>query len=275
VLEKTLSRDNPLKKSAHGTDALAVVAAGLLLVGFLLFHGAELLNSGPHLYVALAVTLAFSLLALAARGVGPSGALAGGAIAFIMAGRETRMFWVLLLVFFLTLAATRLRDSRKRQLRVAESRTGRTASQVMANLFFAGLATAAPPVHAWQLLALAAMAELAADTTSSEIGTAFPGKTVLITSWEPVAPGTDGGISIGGTLAGSAAALVVAACAFALGLITLSGAAVVTAAAILGALVDSFLGALLERRGRLNNDAVNLLSTGAALGIASLLIMVL
>jgi uncharacterized membrane protein len=36
-------------------------------------------------------------------------------------------------------------------------------------------------------------------------------------------------------------------------------------------IVDSFLGALLEQRGYLNNDLVNLLSTAAAAGIAWLL----
>ena len=250
---------------------LALIAAGGLLLAFVFLHRAELLHWDSHLYLAVAVTLAFSLLAWIARGVTASGAVAGAAIACIMCGRAIRMFWVLLNVFFLTLAATRIGSSRKQQLRVAEARAGRSASQVMANLFFAGMVVTTRSLDAWQLLALAAMAELTADTTSSEIGTAFPGRTVLITTWESVDPGTDGGVSITGTLAGTLAAVIVAVCAVALNLISFPGAAIVVGAAIAGMSVDSILGASLERRGRLNNDAVNLLSTGAAVGIAALL----
>jgi uncharacterized membrane protein len=45
-------------------------------------------------------------------------------------------------------------------------------------------------------------------------------------------------------------------------------AAIVALAAILGLLVDSLLGAIFERRGWLNNDGVNFLSTlVSALGV--------
>ena len=46
----------------------------------------------------------------------------------------------------------------------------------------------------------AALSEAAADTTSSEVGQAF-GKTArLVTTWSPVTPGTDGAVSLAGTM---------------------------------------------------------------------------
>lgn len=216
---------------------------------------------------SLYITVAFAVAALFARGVDLSGAVAGSAVAFVLAARDLRMFWVLLLVFALTLAATRLGSSRKRQLHAAEASRGRSASQVMANLGLAGLLVALAPAG-WQLLALAALAEAAADTCSSEVGTAWAGRTVLLTTGKPVEAGIDGGVSLHGTAAAVAAAVLVALLARVSGLVSTHLALTVVYAGVLGMLLDSLLGALLERRGWLNNDAVNLLGTATAVGIA-------
>jgi uncharacterized protein (TIGR00297 family) len=220
--------------------------------------------------MTLSITAAFAALGRIARGVNTSGALAGAAIAFILTGRDARAFVVLLVVFVVTLAATRLGRSRKQQLHVAESESGRSASQVMANLSLAGLLLAIPDFHASYLLALAALAEVAADTASSEIGSAFPGRTILITTGKDVTPGTDGGISFSGTLGAALASMTVAGTAGMLGLASAPQTAIIAGAGIFGMLADSVLGAALERRGYLNNDAVNFLGTAAAVGLAEL-----
>src|SRR5260370_28990625 len=180
------------------------------------------------------------------------------------------MFWILLVVFAITLGATRLGSDRKQQLRSAERADGRSASQVVANLGIAAVAVALAPAG-WPVYALAALAEAAADTASSEIGMAFPGETVLITSWQRVPAGMDGGISLRGTAAAVAAAAVIAAIGRVAGPVTGHHASIVVYAGFLGTLVDSVLGALLERRGWINNGVVNLLSTAAAVGIAWLM----
>jgi uncharacterized protein (TIGR00297 family) len=239
-----------------------------MVVGFVLFRRPE--PAATQLLAPVGITVAFALLAWYARGVNWSGALAGSVIAFILAAREIRIFCVLLAVFALTLIATRVGAARKRQLRTAEAEDGRSASQVMANLGVAGLIVALAP-SGWTLLALAALAEAAADTSSSEIGMAFPAKTVLITTWRPVAPGIDGGISLRGTAAAIAAAALVALAGSVLGLVTTHHAAAIVYAAFLATLLDSVLGAVLERRRWINNDLVNLISTAAAAGIAWLL----
>ena len=226
-------------------------------------HGA-----GPSWIRVLIITIAFAAIGRLARGVNTSGMLAGGVIAFIIAGRELKAFWVLLVVFLLTLVATRAGRSRKQQLHVAEPGSGRSASQVAANLGVAALCLALPSFGGFMLLALSALAEAAADTVSSEFGSAFPGRTVLITTWKPVTPGTDGGISFTGTLSGAVAALIVAGASYAFGLIPTPGVVVVASAGVAGMLVDSALGATFERRGYLNNDLVNLLGTATAAGAA-------
>jgi uncharacterized protein (TIGR00297 family) len=254
-------------RQTNAADTIALVSAAILVAIFFLARGHQPALGARRVLAALAITAAFACLGWYGRGVNIGGALAGSAIAFVLAARDTRLFFILLAVFAVTLAATRLGARRKQQLRAAEASAGRSASQVMANLGVAGLITALAP-SGWIVLALAALAEAAADTSSSEIGLAFPGKTVLITTWKSTRPGTDGGISLHGTAAALWVATGIALAARIAGLVSFRQTAVIACAGFLGALADSVLGALIERRGWLNNDLVNLLSTAAAVGVA-------
>ena len=164
-----------------------------------------------------------------------------------------------------------------------ESKRGRAASQVAANLGIAAIASNLL-VQSWLIeewlgtqpgrsndlfaVGLAALAEAAADTVSSELGQVLSGYPRMITTLRKAEPGTDGAISVGGTTAGIAAAgIVSAAGAWATngGMLTLE---ISWAAGVFGLFFDSLLGATLERRGWLNNDAVNFLSTASAAGFA-------
>ena len=113
------------------------------------------------------------------------------------------------------------------------------------------------------LAAIAALAEATADTLSSEIGQAIAGPAILITSLRRVPPGTDGAISLAGTLAGlfGAAAVVLSGLPRPFSPVTPVLFAALFAAAIAGLFFDSLLGAALERRGWIGNDYVNFLST--------------
>ena len=117
---------------------------------------------------------------------------------------------------------------------------------------------------------MAALAEAAADTVSSECGQALRGEARLITTFERVSAGTDGGVTLAGTLSGAVAAALVAVVAVFGGILPSRWFWIATLAGVLGMLVDSYLGALCERRGWMGNDAVNFTSTlfSAVLGAA-------
>jgi uncharacterized protein (TIGR00297 family) len=115
---------------------------------------------------------------------------------------------------------------------------------------------------------LAALAEATADTVSSEIGQAFGGQPVMLTTMRRVDAGVDGAVSLLGTAAGVAAgAVVVLAGQWALRL-TPKDAAVALAGGVAGLFFDSLLGATVERKGWLGNDLVNFASTLFAAGVA-------
>jgi uncharacterized protein (TIGR00297 family) len=177
-------------------------------------------------------------------------------------------------VFALTWISTRFGYRRKEKLGTAEKRDGRTALQVLANLAVAASCAGLSALtgKAAFLLALsAALSEAAADTVSSELGQARSAKARLITTWEQVAAGTDGGVSWAGTLAGISAAALVSGVCLLTRLMPLRWLGISIVAAVAGTIADSYLGALLERRKLLSNDAVNFLGTLVAAIAAFLL----
>jgi uncharacterized protein (TIGR00297 family) len=239
------------------------------------------------------LSLLLGLVAWKMRSATPAAALTGALInASLMFSTfvypyqpwQTAIVPVLLLMV-LTSLATRFGRKRKERLGTAEKRHGRNAAQVAANLGMAALVSD-PAVHSWMIdtfrfhgadfslfaVGLAALAEAAADTISSELGQVLGGRPFMITTLRRVDPGTDGGVSLAGTVAGIAAAALVSA----VGTFTLRGGIVMFgltwAGGVFGLFFDSLLGATLERRGWLNNDAVNFLSTASAAGFALLLL---
>jgi uncharacterized protein (TIGR00297 family) len=117
----------------------------------------------------------------------------------------------------------------------------------------------------------ASFASKLADTTSSEIGKAYGQTTYLITNFRRVPRGTEGAVSLEGTLAGVAAAAGVGVMALALGQADVRGATSITAAAFVANLFESWLGATAQGRfAWLTNDAVNILQITVASAAAML-----
>jgi uncharacterized protein (TIGR00297 family) len=130
------------------------------------------------------------------------------------------------------------------------------------------LAVLLPWHYPLAIAALAALAEAASDTVSSEIGEAFGTRARLITTWREVPVGTDGGVSAVGIVAGLIAAVVIA---YVGALTVFPRWYAVALCGFAGMICDSFLGALFERRGWMTNNAVNFLSTCIAAGLAFLI----
>lgn len=204
--------------------------------------------------------------ALAALVVGGVVLLAGGVPAAILLG-----------LFFLTASSlTRFRagakppDGREHVPPGSRSR-GRSARQVLANSASAAgaalLGGLVGPAQVFPVLA-GCLAAATADSWATEVGTAFGGTTRLLTTWRPVAPGTSGGVSVAGSVAGLLGA---ATLGFSAALLAPRGTAVPSAWAtglaagaggIGGMLADSLVGATWEgRQAWLDNEAVNLLAT--------------
>jgi uncharacterized protein (TIGR00297 family) len=249
-------------------------------------------NSAPVAVWTVGLSLLLGLVVLKLRAATPAGAAAGTAIAASLIFStltppyqpwQTALAPVLA-VSLLAYLSTLLGRGRKERLGTAEQRQGRSASQVAANLGVAALACS-DVVQSWLAnsrwftradhtpmplfaVGLAAMAEAAADTVSSEVGQVIGGRPRMITTRRTVDTGTDGAISLAGTVAGVVAAGIVAAA----GTLALRGdltmLAVSGAGGVIGFFIDSLLGATLERRCWLNNDAVNFLSTASAAAFA-------
>jgi uncharacterized protein (TIGR00297 family) len=112
------------------------------------------------------------------------------------------------------------------------------------------------------------LAEAATDTVASEIGQTRGGTALLITTWRRVPSGTDGAVTFLGTIAGALAGLAIAGVAAAMGLIGSNQPWIAAASGFVGMLADSVLGATCQRRGWINNEAVNFFGTLVAAGLA-------
>ncbi|WP_161571081.1 DUF92 domain-containing protein [Granulicella sibirica] len=253
---------------------IGVIAGLSMTLGLRIFDVVGMQGPPPWFLWSSGFSVGFALLVWAMR-AGTAGAAAlGGVLCLsllirLQIGEPWTMTALpeLITLFVLTFLATRFGRKRKEAMGTAEEKRGRRAAQVAANLGVAGI-WAAYRGHPYLVTSLAALAEATADTVSSELGQVLGGRTFLITTGERVEAGTDGGMSVQGTLLGAVAAGVIALVAIALGAVDVSSGLIVFLAGSAGLLFDSLLGATLERRGWLGNDLVNFASTALAAWLA-------
>jgi uncharacterized protein (TIGR00297 family) len=226
---------------------------------------------------AFATNVAVAAAGYAARTVSVAGAICGAIIGITIFVSLGWQGWSLLLITFIAASvASRTGVARKRALGIAEAREGRRGpGNAIANTGVAAIAGILAGLdvhpHAAQLAFVVALAAGGSDTIASEIGKAYGRRTVSITTFRPVPPGTSGAMSLEGTVAGVFGAAFLGAIAIGLHLLAGSSLLLVVVAATIGALVESALGATLEEPGILNNDLLNFINTAAAAGVALLL----
>jgi uncharacterized protein (TIGR00297 family) len=192
-------------------------------------------------------------------------------------------YLVILVYFLFGSGVTRLGIDRKQAAGIAEKRDGARGpenvwgSAAVAILCAVGVGTidrGLLPIQWQSLLLLAYTASLAtklADTTASEIGKAYGKSTFLITTLQPVERGTEGAISLEGTLAGILGGLLIGLVSYGVGLVGIQGVIIVTIAAFIATNIESLIGATLQVKiPWLSNELVNVINTavGAIAAIA-------
>jgi len=258
-----------------------------LLAGLLLFcllstqggwGGLATVAFGARLLVALGINAVLATIGYLLRGVSVSGLVAGFVLGtWIYALTDWRGYLLLLAFFILGTATTKLGYAQKAAIAIAQEKGGRRgAKNALAKVtvpalcaLFAATSSARP---LFLLAFAAALATATADTVASEIGKLWGRRTFLITTFRAVPRGTEGAVSLEGTVAGILAALAVAVLAYAVRLLPAAEVGIVVLAAFLATSLESLIGATVEAHGLLDNESVNFLATLAgalcAVGLA-------
>lgn len=175
----------------------------------------SLSGTPPIAWVWIIVNTVLAITGYLLRTVNISGTIAGWLLGcVIVLGGGPPMYAALLAFFILGTLATKLGYSRKARVGLAQEGGGRRgAAHAFANVGVAAVCA----VACWRglgflplFMGIAALATAAADTTASEIGQLFGRRAFLPLTLRRVEPGTEGAISIEGTLAGIIAATIVA-----------------------------------------------------------------
>ena len=229
-------------------------------------------------YLVYLFLLAGVVLSIVGRKLTIPAALLGGLSGFLVyTGGGYTGLALLVLFFVLGSGATGIGLKKKEQLGLAEADKGRrSAGQVVANggvaAILGGLAWYYPE-HApiLQLMMAGSLASATADTLSSELGTILGRRFYNVITLKKDTRGLNGVISVEGTLAGIAGAIIIAA-VYAVGHGWNMEFLWIVLAGIIGNLADSLLGATAERRHLIGNNVVNFLTTAIGAAVCLLIL---
>lgn len=257
------------------------VVSGLTIALLATFEHLPAVRLDSTVSAWLVVNAVLAVVGHLARSVSISGMIAGfalGSILILFAGWQ--LYVVLLIFFVVGSGVTKLGYRRKEAMGLAQEEGGRRGfSHAFSNVGVASILALAiagsslDPAALW-LAAIASLATAAADTTASEIGQLFGRRTFLPLSFRPVPVGTEGAISLEGTLAGAAVAVGIGVAAVWLVPFEVSPARVagtIAGAAIAGSYLESIVGSWNRQRpDRVPNGALNFFNTlvGAVLAFA-------
>ncbi len=189
---------------------------------------------------------------------------------------------IVMFYFLVGSAVTKIGIKQKEAEGIAEKRSGaRGPENVWGSALIAticALATLFVDNNIVQLLLVAYVASFAtklSDTSASEVGKAYGKRTFLITTLQPVARGTEGAVSLEGTIAGIIASILISLLAYSIGLINLSGVIICIIAAFIATNLESLIGATLQSDlDWLTNEMVNIINTFIGALVAILLTLI-
>ncbi len=199
-----------------------------------------------------------------------------------------RGYTVILFYFVVGSAVTKLGFAEKAAAGIAEKRSGARGPENVWGSALVGalcaigayLAATVPSVWAPEILILclvgyvASLSTKLSDTCASEVGKAYGKRTFLITTLQPVERGTEGAVSLEGTLAGVIGSAAIATLGWGVGLIGSTSIALCIVAAFVATNLDSVIGATLQSRfDWLTNEIVNVVNTLIGAIVAMLLVL--
>jgi len=267
----------PLKINDNITVSLT---AGLFLYAAAIINWGHLSNA-HSVVAALGINISFGLLAYCLKTVSKSGLIGGvvvGTIIYLCLGIGG--FLILFTFFTLGSWSSKHKYKWKALHGVAQENKGRRGVKHALAKGGVGLAMAIMALltdmpEIFTIAFVAAFATATFDTVSSELGQIYGKRPILITTMKSVPVGTDGAISVEGTILGVLSAALVGAEAYLLHLITLSSIIIIMIAAFIGTTVESVLGATIERRKWVSNEVVNFINISTGAGVSMLIVKIL
>lgn len=190
-------------------------------------------------------------------------------------------YLVVMFYFLVGSAVTRIGMEEKEAAGIAEKRSGARGPENVWGSALTGAICAVgtlvfPKFAPIMLLGyVASFATKLSDTCGSEVGKAYGKRTFLITTLQPVARGTEGAVSLEGTLAGVIGSIAIAIVAWGVGIVNFSGVAFCVIAAFIGTNLESVIGATLQSKfDWMTNEVVNIFNTLIGASAAVLLALV-
>jgi uncharacterized protein (TIGR00297 family) len=225
--------------------------------------------------IALNSILLLVSVAIPKKLLTPAGAINAWGLGVVVWGTlGWRGYGVVMFYFLVGSAVTRIGMAQKEAAGIAEKRGGaRGPENVWGSAFTAmvcAIGVAAIKLGwlnpGWESLLIlgyvASFATKLSDTTASEVGKAYGKSTFLITTLKPVPRGTEGAISLEGTIAGIIGGILISLVAYSLGMITFTGVITCTIAAFVATNIESVIGATLQSDlDWLSNELVNVINT--------------
>jgi uncharacterized protein (TIGR00297 family) len=241
-----------------------------------------------RLILAVGINAVLALAAGFTRLVSKSGAIGGFVVgALIYFFTDWRGYVVLVSFFVLGTLVTKVKYSDKAEKGIAQEDEGRRgakhafanclAALILGFISWLAMRSGSSEIAAVMLVGFCgAFATALSDTSSSEIGQAYGKTTILLTSFRRVPPGTEGAVSLEGTIAGIIGSLVLALIALAVGVSGgWLGVLAIVLAAFIGNTLESIIGSTIEKLPFITNEVTNFINTVigalAAMGIYALI----